>query len=59
MVGGLKTHLRGDSGFSEESLLGNNAWWKLIGISLGVSLVLFGSGLFIFQCMERRFASVV
>ena len=57
MVGG--THLWGGSGFSEECLLGNHAWWKLIGISLSVSLVLFGCGLFIFQYMERRFAGIV
>jgi len=58
-LAGLKPVSGGGSDFPRKCLLGNNAWWKLIGMSFGVSLVLFSCGLFIFQCMERRFADIV
>lgn len=40
-------------------LLGSSVPWNLIGMSLGVSVLLFVCGLFIFRRMERRFADVI
>ena len=40
-------------------LLGSNAPWNLVTMSLGVSLLLFVCGLFIFRRMERRFADII
>lgn len=41
------------------ALLGSPASWKVMGVSLFVSVVLFVSGLYIFRRMERRFADVI
>lgn len=40
-------------------LLGSAASWQLMGLSLAVSVSLFGFGLFIFRRMERHFADVI
>src|SRR5207245_1425404 len=40
-------------------LLGSDASWQVMGVSLGVSVLLFVSGLFIFRRMERRFADII
>jgi len=41
------------------ALLGSPASWRLMGISLGVSVLLFISGLLIFRRMENRFADII
>ena len=41
------------------ALLGSPASWQVMGISLGVSVFLFVSGLFIFRRMENRFADII
>jgi lipopolysaccharide transport system permease protein len=41
------------------ALLGSSISWTLVGISLGMSVLLFLSGLMIFRRMERRFADVI
>jgi lipopolysaccharide transport system permease protein len=41
------------------ALLGSAASWPVMGVSLGVSLALFGFGLLIFRRMERRFADII
>jgi lipopolysaccharide transport system permease protein len=40
-------------------LLGSDASWQVMGVSLAVSVLLFVSGLFIFRRMERQFADVI
>jgi lipopolysaccharide transport system permease protein len=40
-------------------LLGTDASWQVMGVSLGFSVLLFVSGLFIFRRMERRFADII
>ena len=41
------------------ALLGSEASWPVIGLSLGVSVALFGFGLLIFRRMENRFADII
>jgi len=41
------------------ALLGTPGSWELMGISLGVSLLLFIAGLLIFRRMENRFADII
>jgi ABC-type polysaccharide/polyol phosphate export permease len=41
------------------ALLGTEASWQVMGVSLAVSVVLFVFGLFIFRRMERRFADII
>jgi len=41
------------------ALLGSPASWRVMGVSLVTSVVLFVSGLYIFRRMERRFADVI
>jgi lipopolysaccharide transport system permease protein len=41
------------------ALLGSQASWGVMGLSLGVSVLLFVSGLLIFRRMENRFADVI
>jgi lipopolysaccharide transport system permease protein len=41
------------------SLLGSSASWSVMGVSLGVSVVLFIFGLLIFRRMERVFADII
>jgi len=41
------------------ALLGGPASWNVMGISLGVSVFLFVSGLLIFRRMENRFADII
>jgi lipopolysaccharide transport system permease protein len=41
------------------ALLGSEASWGVMGLSLGVSVFLFVSGLLIFRRMETRFADVI
>ena len=41
------------------ALLGTEASWQLMGMSLAVSVILFVFGLFIFRRMERRFADII
>lgn len=41
------------------ALLGTPASWKLMGLSLGMSVVIFVAGLLIFRRMERVFADVI
>lgn len=41
------------------ALLGSEANWEVMGLSLGVSVFLFVSGLLIFRRMETRFADVI
>lgn len=41
------------------ALLGSEASWQVMGLSLAVSVFLFVSGLFIFRRMERRFADII
>jgi lipopolysaccharide transport system permease protein len=41
------------------ALLGSEASWQVMGLSLGVSVVLFGFGLLIFRRMENRFADII
>jgi lipopolysaccharide transport system permease protein len=41
------------------ALLGTPASWDLMGVSLGVSVLLFISGLLIFRRMENRFADII
>ena len=41
------------------ALLGSSAPWKLIEISMAMSVVLFFAGLFVFRRMERRFADLI
>jgi lipopolysaccharide transport system permease protein len=41
------------------ALLGSPASWEVMGLSLGVSVCLFVSGLLIFRRMESRFADII
>jgi lipopolysaccharide transport system permease protein len=41
------------------ALLGASASWGVMGLSLGVSVVLFVSGLMVFRRMERQFADII
>ena len=41
------------------ALLGTNASWMVMEVSLGVSVVLFVLGLLVFRRMERRFADII
>ncbi len=41
------------------ALLGSQASWGVMGLSLGVSVFLFGAGLLIFRRMENRFADII
>lgn len=41
------------------AVLGSPASWRIMGISLAVSVVVFVSGLYIFRRMERQFADVI
>jgi lipopolysaccharide transport system permease protein len=41
------------------ALLGSPASWQVMGLSLGVSVCLFVSGLLIFRRMENRFADII
>jgi len=41
------------------ALLGSEASWGVMGLSLGVSVVLFVFGLLIFRRMENRFADII
>jgi lipopolysaccharide transport system permease protein len=41
------------------ALLGSEASWGIMGLSLGVSVFLFVSGLLIFRRMENRFADII
>jgi lipopolysaccharide transport system permease protein len=41
------------------ALLGSEANWTVMGLSLGISVLLFVSGLFIFRRMENRFADII
>jgi lipopolysaccharide transport system permease protein len=41
------------------ALLGSEGSWEVMGLSLGISVLLFVSGLFIFRRMEDRFADII
>jgi lipopolysaccharide transport system permease protein len=41
------------------ALLGSEASWGIMGLSLGISVLLFGFGLLIFRRMENRFADII
>lgn len=41
------------------ALLGASASWEVMGVSLGVSVLLFVGGLLVFRRMERRFADII
>ena len=41
------------------AVLGSAASWAVMGVSLGMSLVLFVLGLLVFRRMERRFADII
>jgi|SRR5271165_1755585 len=41
------------------ALLGSEASWPVMGLSMGISVLLFVSGLLIFRRMENRFADVI
>jgi lipopolysaccharide transport system permease protein len=41
------------------ALLGSEGSWAVMGLSLGISVLLFVSGLFIFRRMENRFADII
>jgi ABC-type polysaccharide/polyol phosphate export permease len=40
-------------------LLGSEASWRVMGLSLGISVLMFGFGLLIFRRMENRFADII
>ena len=41
------------------ALLGSEASWQVMGLSLGISALMFGFGLLIFRRMEDRFADII
>jgi lipopolysaccharide transport system permease protein len=41
------------------AILGSEASWSLMGLSLAASVALFLAGLLVFKRMERRFADVI
>jgi lipopolysaccharide transport system permease protein len=41
------------------ALLGSEASWRVMGLSLGISVLMFGFGLLIFRRMENRFADII
>jgi lipopolysaccharide transport system permease protein len=41
------------------ALLGSAAAWGIMGLSLGISVALFGFGLLVFRRMENRFADII
>ena len=41
------------------ALLGSEASWGIMGLSLGISVALFGFGLLVFRRMENRFADII
>jgi lipopolysaccharide transport system permease protein len=41
------------------ALLGSPASWGVMGLSLGVSVLIFGCGLLIFRRLENKFADII